>query len=131
MPHGKFVPTSEALARADARFALAYWPWSLLAPPEPLPEQLVAAAPHTIVDHTHSHWRSTEHLPDDVRDAYVAALRDVETVHTVCQDYRAAISLDVEHDEDDRPTGRRIACPTLVLWAAAGPIDHWYDEDAR
>jgi haloacetate dehalogenase len=39
------VPTAEAWAGADARFALAFWPWSLLAQPAPLPDRLLAAAP--------------------------------------------------------------------------------------
>src|SRR5690242_3565856 len=42
------IPTSEAFARADSRFALAFWPWALLSQPEPLPERLVAAAPEAI-----------------------------------------------------------------------------------
>src|SRR5215208_6443422 len=43
------LPTGMVWARADARFALAYWPWSLLAQPEPLPERLVGAAPDAVV----------------------------------------------------------------------------------
>jgi haloacetate dehalogenase len=27
----------------------------------------------------------------------------------------------------DRQAGRRISCPTLVLWGAGGPLDLWYD----
>jgi haloacetate dehalogenase len=50
------LPTSEAYARADARFALAFWPWSLLAQPEPLPEALIAAAPDAVVDHALAEW---------------------------------------------------------------------------
>jgi pimeloyl-ACP methyl ester carboxylesterase/predicted metal-binding membrane protein len=52
------VPTAEAWDRADARFALGFWPFSLLAQPEPLPERLVAGAPDAIVDHALGHWGS-------------------------------------------------------------------------
>ena len=44
------IPTGEAFSRADIRFALAFWPWSLLAQPEPLPERLIAAAPDAVVN---------------------------------------------------------------------------------
>jgi haloacetate dehalogenase len=44
------IPTGEAFHRADARLALAYWPWSLLAQPEPLPERLIMADPAIVVD---------------------------------------------------------------------------------
>jgi haloacetate dehalogenase len=39
------LPTETVWERADARFALAYWPWSLLAQPEPLPERILAQVP--------------------------------------------------------------------------------------
>jgi haloacetate dehalogenase len=38
------VPIGEALARADARFATAWWHWFFFAQPE-LPERLIAADP--------------------------------------------------------------------------------------
>jgi haloacetate dehalogenase len=120
------IPTSDALARADARFALAYWPWSLLAQPEPLPERLVVAAPDAIVDHAQARWGPASTLPSDVREAYITALRNPDVAHTICQEYRAAAGADVKHDEEDRRAGRRIPRPTLALWAAGGPIDDWY-----
>src|ERR671936_304416 len=50
------IPTGEAFARADARFALAFWPWSLLAQPEPLPERILVAAPEAIIDDALGGW---------------------------------------------------------------------------
>jgi haloacetate dehalogenase len=44
----------------------------------------------------------------------------------MCEDYRAAISVDFQQDQADRGT-RRIACPTLVLWGTKGVIPKWYD----
>ncbi len=121
------IPTSEALARADHRLALAFWPWSLFAQPEPLPERLVTADPDIIVDHALAHWGTDRSsIPDDVRDAYVAALRDPASVHAICEEYRAGVTVDVAHERDDRDAGRQITCPTLVLWSAGGALDHWY-----
>jgi haloacetate dehalogenase len=123
------VPTAEAWARADARFALAFWPWSLLAQPEPLPERLVSAAPDAVVDDALGGWGSpAAAFGPEVRAAYVEALRDPARVHAVCEEYRAAATLDRAHDEADRRAGRRIACPVLALWSRPGALDAWYVE---
>lgn len=123
------LPTGTVWDRADARFALAYWPWSLLAQPEPLPERVLAAAPEAIVDNALESWGSPPAVfPPDVRAAYVHALRDPAHVHAICEEYRAAATLDREHDAADCRKGRRIACPLLVLWSAEGALARWYVE---
>ena len=66
-------------------------------------------------------------FPRDVRRLYVDALRDPATAHAVCEEYRAAATLDYAADQRDRTAGRQINAPTLVLWAASGPLDTWYD----
>jgi haloacetate dehalogenase len=120
------VPTGEAWERADARLALAYWPWSLLAQAEPLPERVIAAAPEAVIDDALGGWGSpAAAFAPDVRAAYVAALGDPAHVHAICEEYRAAATLDRAHDAADRRSGRRIACPVLALWGR-GLLDEWY-----
>jgi haloacetate dehalogenase len=122
------IPTSEAFDRADARFALAFWPWSMLAQPEPLPERLLLAEPEAVVSDALSGWGSDPGtFSPEVRAAYVAALRNPQTIHAICEEYRAAATLDREHDSADLAAGRRLAAPLLVLWAAGGPLDTWYE----
>jgi len=124
------VPTKTAWDRADADFALGFWPWSLLAQPDPLPERVLMAAREAIVDAALGKWGSPAAVfPADVRAAYVEALGDPAHVHAICEDYRAAATLDREHDEADRVSGRRIVCPMLVLWSAHGPVGNWYAEE--
>jgi haloacetate dehalogenase len=123
------VPTLDMWERADARFALAFWPWSLLAQPEPLPERLVAAAPEAVVDDALGGWGSSPKVfTPEVRAAYLEALRDPARVHAICEEYRAAATRDREHDEADRRSGRRIACPVLALWSGRGALSTWYAE---
>jgi haloacetate dehalogenase len=124
------VPTGTAWDRADARFALGYWPWALLAQPEPLPERIFVAAHEAIVDAALGGWGSPAAVfPGEVRAAYVDALRDPAHVHAICEEYRAAATLDREHDMADHAAGRRIACPLLALWSARGPVDTWYADE--
>jgi haloacetate dehalogenase len=121
------VPTAAAWALADSRFAIGYWPWSLLAQPEPLPERLLSAAPDAVVDAALGGWGTPGEVFDsDARAAYVDALRSPERVHAICEEYRAAATLDREHDEADRGRNRRIACPLLVLWSGSGALGSWY-----
>ena len=121
------LSTADAWERADKKLATAFWPWSLLAQPEPLPERLVSAAPDAVVDDALGGWGSPGDAFDpEVRAAYIDALRDPARVHAICEEYRAAATLDHEHDAEDRRAGRRMACPVLVLWSGRGPLDSWY-----
>src|SRR5262245_42149403 len=89
------LPIADAWERADKRFATGYWPWSLLAQPEPLPERLVAAAPDAVVDNALGGWgTSADAFSSDVRSAYIDALRDPARVHAICEEYRAAATID-------------------------------------
>ena len=64
--------------------------------------------------------------PAVVRREYVDKLSDPATIHAVCEQYRAAATLDDQHDEADR--GRvSITCPVLALWARDGSVGQWYE----
>ena len=123
------LPIDIAWARADARLALGYWPWSLLAQPAPLPETILSGSADVIVDNALGGWGSPRDVfADETRQAYVTALRDPAHARAVCEEYRAATGIDIEHDRADRIAGRKIACPVLALWGAHGPLDSWYPE---
>lgn len=123
------LPGSTSWDRADARLALAFWPWVLLSQPAPLPERLVGADPAAVVDDALTQWDTpSAAFSPEVRDAYVDALRDPAHVHAICEEYRAAAAIDREHDEADRKAGRRIVCPLLVLWSAKGGLEKWYGD---
>jgi haloacetate dehalogenase len=121
------VPTADAWDRADARFALSFWPWSLLAQPAPFPEQIVAAAPRAVVQSSLSSWGSPASIfPEAVRANYEAMLGDREHLHAICEEYRAAATLDYDHDAEDRAAGKRIDCALLALWSRTGALAQWY-----
>ncbi|TDD82691.1 alpha/beta fold hydrolase [Actinomadura rubrisoli] len=121
------VPTGEAFRRAGKDFSLGYWIWSFLAAPEPVPEELIARAPDVVVDHMLDSWSEVpDAFPPEVRAAYTEKFRDPATVHAICEEYRAAATVDCDHDEADRGR-RRITCPTLALWSRGGAVAEWYD----
>ena len=124
------VPTDAAWQRADATFALGFWPWSLLAQPEPLPERLLLTAADAFIADAAATWgTSPDAFPPAVREAYVVALQDAAHAHAICEEYRAAASIDREHDAADVAAGNRITAPLLALWSANGPLATWYEAE--
>ncbi len=123
------LPIETAWERADADFTLGYWPWSLLAQPEPLPETILATSAEAIIDNALGGWGSpSQAFPLEVRAAYIEALRDIGHAHAICEEYRAAASIDRAHDRADRDAERKIRAPVLAIWSAQGPLDSWYAE---
>lgn len=121
------VPTGDAFGQADMDFSLGFWLWSFLAAPEPVPERLVGRAPEVIVDYMlDSLSEVPDAFPAAVRAEYVAKLGAPDTIHAICEQYRAAATLDYQHDEADCGK-RRIRCPVLALWSHAGPVASWYE----
>jgi len=117
------IPTGEAFRRADMRFGLEFWMWFFLAQPAPLPERLIGADPDLF--YLRLLEQARDHITPDALDDYLRCLRNPETIHAMCEEYRAAATLDYACDEADRGT-RRIACPVLVLWGR-DVLAEWYD----
>lgn len=116
------VPTWEAFSRSDMSFGLGYWHWFFLAQPYDLPERLLAADPEK------SLFRGgSETFAPGAMEEYVRCLRDPETIHAICEDYRAAATIDFTHDAEDREAGKKITCPLLALWGNKGNLEEWYD----
>ena len=121
------VPTGHAFHHADMEFAIGYWVWSFLAAPAPVPERLISGDPAAFVDYMLDAWSSNpDAIPESVREGYRRQFTDPARVHAICEQYRAAATLDVTHDDEDLGR-RRITCPTLVLWSEDGPLATWYD----
>lgn len=124
------VPIDIAWELADHRLALGFWPWSLFAQDAPLPERIVLGAPDAVLGAAlDGGWGTpAETFGADVRAHYLQQLRDPARVHAICEEYRAAATVDRDHDAADRAAGRQIECPALALWSAEGPLASWYDD---
>ena len=121
------IPIAEAWEHADARLTLAFSPWSLLAQPAPLPERLISGSPEAVIDDAINQWGTpADFFPAEIRETYARQLRDPRRVHAICEEFRAASTVDREQDEADRRAGRKIDCPLLLLWDAKGALVNWY-----
>lgn len=97
----------------------------LMAQPPGLPERMIHAAADVFFGHFLDIWtRDPRAIPNEIRAAYLAASR--AAVPSIVADYRASVSIDVEHDRADRAAGNRLRMPVAVLqqdWGAALGFD--------
>jgi len=129
------IPTMTMWERMDASRAMQVYHWTFLAQPAPLPENLIRRAPASWLEHTLASWTKSKDLKAfDGRALahYRAFFTDPARISACCEDYRAGATLDPVADEADFKVGRKILCPTLVLWGDAGipaagasPLDIW------
>jgi haloacetate dehalogenase len=119
------IPILEAWNRSDARFAQTYWPWVLLSQKEPLPESYLLGAPEAVFHNPFGQGS----FGKEILEEYVSTYRDGARVHGICEEYRAAAMIDVEHDRADKDASKQIACPMLHLWAEGGPLDTFYTKE--
>ena len=115
------VPTGDMWRRADMEFGMVDWHWFFLAQPAPFPEEVIGADP----DRYYFRGDRSRFEPEALED-YLASVRSPETIHAMCEDYRAGATIDYELDEADRGK-RRIACPVLALWAGRDELGRWFD----
>ncbi|WP_420595175.1 alpha/beta fold hydrolase [Deinococcus sp.] len=118
------VPIAEALARCDARFAQRWWHWFFFAQPDK-PERAILADPDAWYGNP---MEKLEQMGEDAYADYRAAIHDPATVHGMLEDYRAGLGLDRQHDEADRAAGRKVECPTLVLWSLKDDLQDLYGD---
>ncbi len=122
------VPTIEHLERTDMSFALGYYHWFWFAQPHPFPENLISAAPDVwFRAHTSREPKDDGFFHPDALADYLAHIRDPEMIRGMCEDYRAAVTIDLVHDRESRSNGNKVRCPMLVLWGSKGKIGAWYD----
>ncbi len=122
------VPTIEHFERTDMAFALGYYHWFWFAQPHPFPEVVINAAPETwFKAHTTREPKGDGFFHPEALADYLAHVRDPDMIRGMCEDYRAAATVDLEHDRAARAAGVKIQCPLLVLWGAKGKIGKWYE----
>jgi haloacetate dehalogenase len=122
------IPTLAHFERADMAFGMGYYHWFWLAQPHDRPERMILRDIEDWFDlHTAREPKDKSFFHPDARADYLRALRTEGTVAAICEDYRAATAIDLDHDRASRTAGERITCPLLALWGAKGAIPRWYD----
>lgn len=122
------APTLAMYQQTSFEFARAYWHWFFLVRPSPFPETLIRADPDLYLKQTMG-ARSAGLKPfaPEAYAAYLRCLSDPATAHGICEDYRASVGIDLEHDQADLAAGKQIQCPFLALWGRDGVIERCFD----
>jgi haloacetate dehalogenase len=120
------VPTRYTFEHADARFGLGYYHWFFLASGNGIPERLIGGDPEYWIRArmTARHHGGTGFDPAAM-DEYVRCFSDPAAIHASCEDYRAAATIDLVHD--DESFGQRLSCPVLALWGELSFVGTSYD----
>jgi haloacetate dehalogenase len=118
------VPTYKLYTTTNKEFATAYWHWFFLIQNAPFPETLIQNSAEFVL---RSFFRNMvpEFIPEDVFGEYLGHFKDPKTIHAMCEDYRAAATIDLEHDKVD--IAAKVECPVLVLWGASGAMDRLFN----
>lgn len=120
------APTATMYAQTDRAFATRYFWWFFLIQPFDLPERMIAADPDHFLDrHLAGQIKVEGALDPRIVAEYRRCYRDPATRHAICEDYRAAASIDLDHDAAD--SDRRIEAPLLLLWGAKGTVGELFD----
>ncbi len=120
------APTREMYRDTDEAFARAYWHWFYLIRPAPRPERMIGADPAAFLKEKLGGLTGCLSPFDQAALAeYLACFRDPAAIHAMCEDYRAAATIDLAQDDADG--GRKLACPLLVLWGLKGVIERCFD----
>ncbi|MDJ0950565.1 MAG: alpha/beta hydrolase [Alphaproteobacteria bacterium] len=120
------VPTHKIFSTTNQDVATGYYHWFFLIQPSPLPEKLIGADPEFYLRAKLTAWgAAADAFTPEAMAEYLRCFSDPKTVHGSCEDYRAAASIDLRHDEADLST--KVAAPLLVLWGLRGLMEKYYD----
>jgi len=109
------VPTYYLYTHVTIEFVQAYYHWFHQLRPAPVPENEIKA------QNDAARARAT----DPIQIEWLRTASTMENIHAMCEDYRAAASIDLQHDKAD--LDKKITCPLSTLWGERGPMGRLYD----
>ncbi len=122
------APTREMYAATNFEFARAYYWWFFLVQPADLPERLIAADPKLWLSRKlagkASNQEGLELFDSRALAEYVRCFAG-PAIHATCEDYRAAATIDLAHDNADGDA--KLTQPLLALWGAKGTVARCFD----
>ncbi|MBU1209832.1 MAG: alpha/beta hydrolase [Alphaproteobacteria bacterium] len=121
------APTATMYERTNKEFATGYYHWFFLIQPAPLPERLIGADPSFYLLSKLAAWSkgNTAAFSEAAVAEYIRCFSDAACIAATCEDYRAAASIDLAHDAEDKD--KRLEMPLLALWGAKGLVGKLYD----
>lgn len=117
------IPQHYLYSHINKHWATFSWHWFFNIQPYDMPERMMGFDPDWFIEKKLAKTKQGLNFFDkDALAEYKRCFRNPATIHAICEDYRAAAGIDLEHDEKDFKAGRRIECPVLLLWGATGGV---------
>ena len=118
------LPTHTVYQQVNKALATAYYHWFFLIQPAPFPETLIGNNAEFYLNAMLGRFKP-QAITAEAFAEYLRCFRDPATIHATCEDYRAAATIDLSHDEAD--LDHKIAGPVLALWGEKGFLHKRYD----
>mgnify|MGYP002628311329 CR=1 FL=1 len=120
------APTAVMYALTEKEFATRYFWWFFLIQPFDLPERMIRADVRFFMrNHIDGQMADASAVDAETFEEYLRCYANPATIHAVCEDYRAAASIDLDHDAADAE--RKVSAPMLALWGAKGTVGKLFD----
>jgi haloacetate dehalogenase len=120
------VPTHHMLGHIKRQWAVDSYHWFFMAQPYDYPEKMIEAYgfERYIRRKLDKPGVGLSAFTPEAMAEYIRCC-NAQNIHAVCEDYRAAVGIDLEHDEAD--LGVRIPMPMLVLWGEKSHVNRSYE----
>jgi len=121
------VPTLHMLSNIPLKWAVDSYHWFFMAQPHDYPEKMIEAYgfERYIRKKLDKPGVGLSAFTPEAMAEYIRCC-NAANIHAVCEDYRAAVSIDLVHDRADADAGRRIGMPMLVLWGEKSHVNRSY-----
>jgi haloacetate dehalogenase len=117
------IPQHHLLNNMTKEWGRFSWHWLFNIQPEPLPEKMMGADPDWFIQKKLAKTpQGLEFFGKEALAEYMRCWRNPDTIHAVCEDYRATFGVDLDMDTEDFNAGRKITCPALILWGTSGGV---------
>jgi len=117
------IPQHYLYSHINKEWATFSWHWFFNIQPFDMPERMMGADPDWFIERKLAKTKQgLSFFGKEALAEYKRCFRNPQTIHAVCEDYRAGASIDLVHDEADMKVGRKIECPLALLWGATGGV---------
>jgi haloacetate dehalogenase len=117
------LPQHHLLNNVTFNWGKFSWHWFFMIQPTPYPETMISNDAEFFLRKKLSKTdKGTSFFVPEALNEYIRCIKNPRTVYAMCEDYRATVSCDLEMDTADFNAGRRVRCPTFLLWGATGGV---------
>jgi len=121
-------PTLAMYEQTSMRFASGYWHWFFLIQKSPIPETMIGAnVEFFLKQFMGGRYAGLDIFKDFCWNEYLTAMQDPACLHAMCEDYRAASTIDLDHDRIDIANGSKLQMPLRVLWGQHGLVNTCFE----